>query len=82
MGYHFFLQGIFPTQGSKLHLLHRKADSLPTQPLGRTVLRYALQLFLKYFSYHSGLLVGLLLLSAFSLGFQLHDIFLSFGSHF
>ena len=46
------------------------------------MLRYAIQLFLKYFSYNSGLLVGLLLLSAFSLGFQLHNIFISFGSHF
>ena len=26
---HFLLQGIFPTQGSNLHLLHWQADSLP-----------------------------------------------------
>ena len=26
---HFLFQGIFPTQGSKLHLLHRQVDSLP-----------------------------------------------------
>ena len=29
MGFHFLLQGIFPTQGSKSALLHRQADSLP-----------------------------------------------------
>ena len=28
MGFHFLLQGIFPTQGSKSPLLHRQADSL------------------------------------------------------
>ena len=36
MGCHFFLQGIFPTQGSSLHLLrllHRKADLLPLRHL-------------------------------------------------
>ena len=29
LGCHFLLQGIFPTQGSNLHLLHRQVDSLP-----------------------------------------------------
>ena len=29
VGFHFFLQGIFLTQGSKPHLLHWQADSLP-----------------------------------------------------
>ena len=29
MGFHFLLQGIFPTQGSKSALLHRQAVSLP-----------------------------------------------------
>ena len=28
VGYHFFLQGIFPTQGSTPSLLHRQAGSL------------------------------------------------------
>ena len=28
-GCHFLLQGIFPTQGSNMHLLHWQADSLP-----------------------------------------------------
>ena len=37
MGCHFLLQGIFPTQGSNLHLLcllHWQADSLPLHHLG------------------------------------------------
>ena len=29
VGCHFLLQGIFPAQGSNLHLLHWQADSLP-----------------------------------------------------
>ena len=29
MGCHFLLQGIFPTQGSNLHLLHWQVNSLP-----------------------------------------------------
>ena len=35
MGFHFFLQGIFPTQGLNLHLLcllRRQVDSLPLAP--------------------------------------------------
>ena len=35
MGYHFLLQGIFPTQGWNLCLLHWQADSLPLSHLGR-----------------------------------------------
>ena len=31
VGSHFLLQGIFPTQGSNLGLLHWQADSLPTE---------------------------------------------------
>ena len=31
MGCHFLLQGIFPTQGSKLRLLHGQEDSLPVR---------------------------------------------------
>ena len=40
VGCHFLLQGIFPTQGSYLrllHLLHRQVDSLPSQPLNKAV---------------------------------------------
>ena len=33
-GLSFLLQGIFPTQGSNLHLLHWQADSLPLSHLG------------------------------------------------
>ena len=29
MDYHFLLQGIFPDQGSNLHLPHEQVDSLP-----------------------------------------------------
>ena len=32
VGYHFLLQGIFPTQGSNLCFLHWQADSLPSEP--------------------------------------------------
>ena len=34
VGCHFFLQGIFLTQGLNPHLLHRQADSLPLHYLG------------------------------------------------
>ena len=37
----FFLQGIFPTQGSNPGLLHWQAGSLPLTPLGKT--QYYLQ---------------------------------------
>ena len=32
VGSHFLLQGIFPTQGLNLHLLHWQVDSLPLSP--------------------------------------------------
>ena len=35
VGHHFLLQGIFPTQGSNLSLLHWQADSLPLVPPGK-----------------------------------------------
>ena len=35
VGCHFFLQGIFPTQGSNLRLLQWQVDSLPLSHLGR-----------------------------------------------
>ena len=34
VGCHFLLQGIFPTQGLNLHLLHWQADSLPLSHQG------------------------------------------------
>ena len=34
--YHFLLQGIFPTQGSNLGLLHWQANSLPLSHLKRS----------------------------------------------
>ena len=34
MGCHFLLQGIFPTQGWNLHLLHWQKDSLPLSHQG------------------------------------------------
>ena len=34
VGFHLLLQGIFPTQGSNLHLLHWQADSLPLSHQG------------------------------------------------
>ena len=36
VGYHFLLQGIFPTQGLNPCLLHWQADSLPLNHLGIT----------------------------------------------
>ena len=39
-GCQFLLQGIFSTQGSKAHLLHRQVDSLP---LGRPTLSYTIK---------------------------------------
>ena len=35
-GCYFLLQGIFPTQGSNLHLLYWQAGSLPLAPFGST----------------------------------------------
>ena len=35
---HFFLQGIFQTQGSNLCLLHWQADSLPLAPPGQSLI--------------------------------------------
>ena len=40
VGCHFLLQGIFPTQGSNLHLLyllHWQTSSLPLAPPGKTI---------------------------------------------
>ena len=34
MGCHFLFQGLFPTQGLNLRLLHWQADSIPLSPLG------------------------------------------------
>ena len=35
VGFHFLLQGIFPTQGSNLYLLHLQAVSLQLAPPGK-----------------------------------------------
>ena len=35
VGCHFLLQGLFPTQGLNLRLMHWQADSLPTEPPGK-----------------------------------------------
>ena len=40
VGCHFLLQGIFPTQGSNLHLLKRQVNSLPLMPRGRLFLPF------------------------------------------
>ena len=42
MGCHFFLQGIFPTQGLNPHLLHWQADSLPPSHLDSQIYIYYL----------------------------------------
>ena len=39
VSYHFLLQGIFPTWGSNLHLLHWQGGSLPLSHLGSLVPR-------------------------------------------
>ena len=36
VGYHALLQGIFLTQGLNLDFLHRQADSLPSEPPGKS----------------------------------------------
>ena len=42
VGCHFLLQGIFPTQGSNLCLLHWQGDSLPSEPPGKPKMRFYL----------------------------------------
>ena len=37
VGCHFFLQGIFPSLGSNLHLLHWQADSFTTETSGKPI---------------------------------------------
>ena len=37
LGCHALLQGIFPTQGSNLGLLHWHMDSLPSEPPGKSL---------------------------------------------
>ena len=49
VGYHFLLQGIFPTQGSNPHLLRlllRQADSLPLAPPGKPGCSWAFRSFI------------------------------------
>ena len=44
MGWHFFLQVIFLTQGSNLHLLHWQVDSLPlSHPGNPCVVEYYME---------------------------------------
>ena len=43
VGWHFLLQGIFPTQELNLHLLHWQADSLPLSHLGSPYLLFGTQ---------------------------------------
>ena len=45
VGCHSLLQGIFPTQGSKLHLLHWQVSSLSLGPPGKPLIWYPLVLF-------------------------------------
>ena len=40
VGFHFLLQGLFPTQGSNLRLLHWRAGSSPLRHQGRTPWRH------------------------------------------
>ena len=45
VGYHFLLQGIFPTQGLNQHLLHLlrwQACSLPPAPPGKSLFKHSL----------------------------------------
>ena len=49
VGGHFLLQGIFPTQGSNLHLLHWQAGSLPLAPPGKHEEAAFLQVWVKHF---------------------------------
>ena len=45
VGCYFLLQGIFPTQASKLHLLHWHVGSLSLEPSGKPLIWYPLVLF-------------------------------------
>ena len=51
MGWHFLLQGIFPTQGSNLHLVHCQAGSFTLSPvyLGSPVCNVILCKLFKFF---------------------------------
>ena len=60
MGYHFLLQGIFPTQGLNSHvscLLHWQADSLPLAPRGKP-LAMGTYIFNRYEPQRQGILTG------------------------
>ena len=47
-GFHFLLQGIFPTQGSNPCLLHWQADSLPRSHQGNPQTKYSHILFSRF----------------------------------
>ena len=50
VGCHFILQGIFPTQGSNLGLLHGQVDSLPLRPPGKpTISLIVIKIILAHF---------------------------------
>ena len=58
VGCHYLLQGIFPTQGFKPHLLsllHWQADSLPSEPPGKSMKLLSCLLFLNSFNRFFGL---------------------------
>ena len=53
VGCHFLLQGIFPTQGSNLRILHWQVDSLPLAPLRTPTIFHIYVFFLNRLSYDS-----------------------------
>ena len=74
VGYHFLLQGIFPTQGSNPGLLHWQADSLPSEPPGKPLFQGAVvKQNLKLLCFLLSLLVSLpFALTLASLGLYYH----------
>ena len=64
MGCHFLLQGIFPTQGSNLHLLHWQMDSLLLSQLGNPILLWSFCLIISF-------VVNLLLCLIYGLNFTI-----------
>ena len=82
VGCHSLLQGIFPTQASKLHLLHWQVGSLSLEPSGKPLIWYPLVLFTQEYidelpvlrntlaheaSHHCGVCNSLLRMDQFSL---------------
>ena len=73
VGCHFLLQGILPTQGLHLHLLHWQEDSLPLSCLGSQQHLYV---------YKNYLLLLKKLTTENSIGLQLYFIFLAYFNGF